>query len=199
MDDRKLDVNVTGNPGVGNQYNQTIVKKGGVFQCFPNIKELQDCGEKFRPLIITDIIKELAAPSLKRKRKRSFDTQLFDFTPKVEFNRLKRWAEHINNLKYKSVDVEKVYKEFDRRAMDVSDAVLDWLHDQYDQLKGLHEGDELFDEIQKRVYHYVNHDPNMDSEMRMEILNYNIRIVLVDAFMKCSIFEKPIEKGDASC
>ena len=199
MDDNRFEVSVTGNPGTGNKFSQTIVKDGGVLQSFPNVRELQDCGEKFRPLIITDIIKVLADPKMKRRRKRDFDTQLFDFTPKIEFNSLKRWAEYINNLKYKSVDVEKVYKEFDRRAMDVSDAVLDWLHDQYNQLKGLHEGDALFDEIQKRVYHYVNHDPNMDSEIRMEILNYNIRIVLVDAFMKCSIFEKPIEKGDASC
>ena len=199
MDDRKLEVNVTGNPGTGNNFSQTIVEKGGVIQNFPNVRELQDCGEKFRPLVITEIIKTLADPKRKRRRKRNFDTQLFEFTPKIEFNRLKRWAEYINTLKYRSVDVDKVYKEFDRRSMDVSEAVLVWLHDQYDQLKGQHEGDELFDEIQKRVYHYVNHDPNMDSEMRMEILNYNIRIVLVDAFMKCSIFEKPIEKGYASC
>lgn len=194
MSENKLDINITGDPGTHNKYAQLLAKDGGVIQYLPNVTELQDAGEKFRPLLITDIIKALADPSLRTTRKRKFNTKLFDFTPKVQFNRLVRWADNINKLKFKTIAVEKIYKEFDRQAMDVSDAVLDWLHDQYDQLRGQYDGDELFDEIQKRVYHYVNHDPNMDSGMRMEILNYNIRIVLVDAFMKCSIFEKPIEE-----
>ena len=199
MSENKLDINITGDPGTNNKYAQLLAKDGGVIQYLPNVTELQDAGEKFRPLLITDIIKALADPSLRTTRKRKFNTKLFDFTPKVQFNRLVRWADNINKLKFKTIAVEKIYKEFDRQAMDVSDAVLDWLHDQYDQLRGQYDGDELFDEIQKRVYHYVNHDPNMDSGMRMEILNYNIRIVLVDAFMKCSIFEKPIEEEDTSC
>lgn len=194
MSENKLDINITGDPGTHNKYAQLLAKDGGVIQYLPNVTELQDAGEKFRPLLITDIIKALADPSLRTTRKRKFNTKLFDFTPKVQFNRLVRWADNINKLKFKTIAVEKIYKEFDRQAMDVSDAVLDWLHDQYDQLRGQYDGDELFDEIQKRVYHYVNHDPNMDSGMRMEILYYNIRIVLVDAFMKCSIFEKPIEE-----
>lgn len=198
MSENKLDINITGDPGTHNKYAQLLAKDGGVIQYLPNVTELQDAGEKFRPLLITDIIKALADPSLRTTRKRKFNTKLFDFTPKVQFNRLVRWADNINKLKFKTIAVEKIYKEFDRQAMDVSDAVLDWLHDQYDQLRGQYDGDELFDEIQKRVYHYVNHDPNMDSGMRMEILNYNIRIVLVDAFMKCSIFEKPIEE-ESSC
>ena len=192
MSDNRLEVNITGNPGEGNSYTLIQNYKGGVVNHCPNMNGPQGGGENFRPLLLTDIIKALANPSSRVKQKRRLNTTPFDFTPKVEFNKLVRWAYYIQNLKDKTVVVEKIYREFDRRAMDVSDAVLDWLHEEYDQLKADYEGDALFDEIQNQVYCSVSRDPNMDCEMRMEMLNYNIRIVLVDAFLKCSIFEKPI-------
>ena len=192
MEKEPLPINIKGNPGEHNQFQFVEVHDRAILQMFPNVKSLPGANEPCRPLLITEIIKVLADPSRKTQRKRKFDTRLFDFTPKIQFNQLVRWAEYINRLKSYSAAVEKVYKEFDRQAMDTSNAVLDWLNDQYQDLHRQYEGDELFDEIQKRVYDCVHHDPKMDSAMPVEILHHHIRIVLVDAFMKCSIFKKPI-------
>lgn len=195
MANNTLDINITGDPGTGNIYKQDVFKRGAILQNFPNVTSMPQ--EEFLPMQITDIIKALANPTLKRKRKRKFDTNLYDFTPKIQFNRLDNWANIINKLKPRTLDVDRIYREFDKQAMDTSDAVLDWLHEQYDLLRKKHNGDDLFDEIQRRVYYYVSHDPELNRDIKTEVLNYNIRIVLVDAFMKCSIFEKPIEEDTA--
>ena len=77
------------------------------------------------------------------------------------------------------------------RGVNKSFAVLSSLHDLYLNLASELTGDALFDKLLESVYDIVNKDYECNESLTREELQVNIKIVLVDAFVKCKIFKKP--------
>ena len=53
------------------------------------------------------------------------------------------------------------------------------------------DGDDLFDTLLEKVYALIDGDGTCNESLTREELIMNIKIVLVDAFVKCKIFKKP--------
>lgn len=191
-----MKVAVEGNPGQGNSFQETNV--GHAESVNPNAKTVIQTiyngprNDKVRPTIITAIINRLSDPTLVPPQNEALDTRLYEIQPKIQFNSLTRWDTIIHDYAFWSADVDKIYREFDAQGKSKSCAVLNWLNRQYMELRDAYEGDILFDRLRDRVYEVVNNDPTCNNEISMEELDENVCIVLVDAFMKCRIFEKPI-------
>ena len=87
--------------------------------------------------------------------------------------------------------VDKIYRTYDEQGVNKSFAVLSSLHDLYLNLASELTGDALFDKLLESVYDIVNKDYEYNESLTREELQVNIKIVLVDAFVKCKIFKKP--------
>lgn len=87
--------------------------------------------------------------------------------------------------------VDKIYRQYDKQGANKSLAVLSSLHDLYLNLSMAITGDNLFDKLLEKVYEIVDGDGTCNDSLTREELMINIKIVLVDAFVKCKIFEKP--------
>lgn len=144
-----------------------------------------------RPSVITYVINQLAETSLANM---DFvpDVKPFDFSPKIDLNNLIRWKSVVSDYAVYSVLVGNIYSQYDKLGVNKSFVVLSSLHDMYSNLSITYTGDELFDQLLLKVYEIVDGDETCNASLTKEELLLNIKIVLVDAFVKCKIFKKPI-------
>ena len=105
--------------------------------------------------------------------------------------KLLKWKIIVSEYAVYSVLVDKIYKQYDKLGVNKSLAVLASLHDLYLNLSLKSSGDDLFDKLLEKVYEIVDGDGTCNESLTREELMMNIKIVLVDAFVKCKIFEKP--------
>lgn len=143
-----------------------------------------------RPSVITYVINRLADEPLAEIAVNP-DTKSFDLEPKIDFNSLKKWRDIISEYTVFSLLVDKIYRAYDEQGVNKSFAVLSSLHDLYLNLASELTGDALFDKLLESVYDIVNKDYECNESLTREELQMNIKIVLVDAFVKCKIFKKP--------
>ena len=143
-----------------------------------------------RPSVITYVINRLADEPLAEIAVNP-DTKSFDLEPKIDFNSLKKWRDIISEYTVFSLLVDKIYRAYDEQGVNKSFAVLSSLHDLYLSLASELTGDALFDKLLESVYDIVNKDYECNESLTREELQMNIKIVLVDAFVKCKIFKKP--------
>ena len=143
-----------------------------------------------RPSVITYVINRLADEPLAEIAVNP-DTKSFDLEPKIDFNSLKKWRDIISEYTVFSLLVDKIYRAYDEQGVNKSFAVLSSLHDLYLNLASELTGDALFDKLLESVYDIINKDYECNESLTREELQVNIKIVLVDAFIKCKIFKKP--------
>lgn len=143
-----------------------------------------------RPSVITYVINRLADEPLAEIAVNP-DTKSFDLEPKIDFNSLKKWRDIISEYTVFSLLVDKIYRAYDEQGVNKSFTVLSSLHDLYLSLASELTGDALFDKLLESVYDIVNKDYECNESLTREELQMNIKIVLVDAFVKCKIFKKP--------
>lgn len=150
---------------------------------------------RFVPLQITRIINLLSDPSILPQEVEEPDVIPFDIEEKISFNSLDEWSDIIHEYGFYSADVDNIYREYDMQGICKSSAVFRWLKfELYFNLKRKYKGDELFDQIKDKVLYLVKNDPDYKTAMGLETMTDNVYIVLVHAFMKCKIFEKPKPK-----
>lgn len=109
----------------------------------------------------------------------------------MDFNSLNKWKDVISKYTVYSLLVDKIYRAYDEQGVNKSFTVLSSLHDLYLSLASELTGDALFDKLLESVYEIVNKDYECNESLTREELQMNIKIVLVDAFVKCKIFKKP--------
>lgn len=146
--------------------------------------------EERRPSVITYVINCLSEECLAEVSVNP-DVKPFDFIPKIDLNKLVKWKAIVTEYAVYSVLVDKIYKQYDKLGVNKSLAVLASLHDLYLNLSLESSGDDLFDKLLEKVYEIVDGDGTCNDSLTREELMMNIKIVLVDAFVKCKIFEKP--------
>lgn len=151
---------------------------------------LPSSAEERRPSVITYVINCLSEESLD-KAVINPDVTPFDLMPKIDLNKLVKWKTIVTEYALYSVLVDKIYRQYDKQGVNKSFAVLTSLHDLYMDLSNESTGDDLFDKLLEKVYKIVDGDGTCNDSLTREELTMNIKIVLVDAFVKCKIFEKP--------
>lgn len=151
---------------------------------------LPSSAEERRPSVITYVINCLSEESLD-KAAINPDVKPFDFMPKIDLNKLVKWKTIVTEYTLYSILVDNIYGQYDKLGVNKSFAVLTSLHDLYIELSMESMGDDLFDKLLEKVYKIVDGDGTCNVSLTREELTMNIKIVLVDAFLKCKIFKKP--------
>ncbi|HUB91922.1 MAG TPA: ABC-three component system protein [Dyella sp.] len=116
----------------------------------------------------------------------------FNVDEKIEFNNLTAAAEVIEDYKLHHARVDKIYAEFDSLGANKSKSVLDAFRMTYLKLRLQYSGDELYFQVVENVTSIIekstNYQPIPDEELQL-----CVNVLAVDAFIRCKIFENPVE------
>ena len=161
-------------------------------------KEIYDLVKKeigFTPDIVkydTDLAKVINAFSKDNFQDEKFPNKLdFEIEKKIKFNLLDTKKNFIRDYSIYLGKLQEKYTEFDRAGKNTSVAVLNSLRTVYHELKNKKsEPSKLFDEIIEQVKIKARESSNLE-DVSEEMLELCIQIIVVDAFMKCKIFENP--------
>lgn len=114
----------------------------------------------------------------------------FEIDRKISFNNLNSAKGIIDDYYLHYGRVDAIYSEFDSQGINKSNTVLSAFKDEYLRAKSIHSNDQLFfkviDEMILRVMNSSNY-----SSIPLEELEQCIKILTVDAFIRCKIFENP--------
>lgn len=143
-----------------------------------------------RPALITQVINQLA--SVVDELTLQYDTIAFDIQQKIDFNQLEEWSEMIAIYAPYTQHLEQIYLQLDAYNRQQGDRVLNWLNTQYLRLNCGPKGDQLFSLIYNHARDTILQDPSCDPSIPIEDLDDCLATILVDAFMKCRIMQKPV-------
>lgn len=119
------------------------------------------------------------------------DLKEYDIKNKIKFNDLISSKILIEEYKVYQAKIDNIYNQYDREGCNKSLSVLRSLNkiyaDNYNNLSG----DELFNKIIKDASNKVVNSINFEN-IKAEELEQCIEVIVVDAFIRCKIFKKPI-------
>ena len=114
----------------------------------------------------------------------------FEIEKKISYNNLndskiiiKDFSVHYNKL-------NKIYAEFDLQGKNKSYSVLSFIRQEYAKIKNKFTADALFNEIISKMKETVLNSNNNNVDIGEE-LDLCVNIIVVDAFIRCKIFENP--------
>jgi hypothetical protein len=114
----------------------------------------------------------------------------FEIDRKITHNNLNSAKIIINDYSLHYSRVDKIYTEFDAQGSNKSNSVLSTIRQEYAKLKGNLSDDELFFAVIFKVQEKVLNSSNYTS-IPFDELELCINILVVDAFIRCKIFENP--------
>jgi len=117
-------------------------------------------------------------------------TNIFEIDRKISFNNLKNAGVIVSDYSTYHPRLDKIYCEFDIQAKNKSNSVLNKIRTIYLKNKAVKNDDDLFflviDEVQKYIIESANFN-----QMPIDELEFCVYILVVDAFIRCKIFENP--------
>jgi hypothetical protein len=114
----------------------------------------------------------------------------FEIDRKITHNNLNSAKIIIDDYSLHYSRVDKIYTEFDSQGSNKSSSVLSTIRQEYAKLKRNLTDDELFFNIVSKVQEKVLNSSNYTS-IPFDELELCINILVVDAFIRCKIFENP--------
>lgn len=120
----------------------------------------------------------------------TYDTNDFEIAEKIKSNHLSEIESKIADIGVYLGDVQKVYDTYDAEGVNRSRAVLHSLNNTYLRLKKNYSGVDLMNELANDIYKDLSNDQTLKSYYEDDI-RYYVDIVLIDAFVRCKIFENP--------
>ena len=114
----------------------------------------------------------------------------FEIDRKIAYNKINSAKSIIDDYSVHYGRVDKIYTEFDSRGNNKSSSVLSTIRQEYVKNKGILSDDELFFKVISNVQEKVLNSSNYTS-IPIDELELCINILVVDAFIRCKIFENP--------
>lgn len=140
---------------------------------------------------LTRIVLILSGKKLAQDVKRFRLENVFSIEDKISFNSLTDESIRvINRFRAHYKTINRIYSSFDREGSNTSLYVLNTIGEIYHTSKRDLTGDALFRKIRECVRQEVYQSANRGS-LTKETIDYCADIIVVDAFVKCKIFENP--------
>ncbi|ALP36182.1 hypothetical protein ASL14_08385 [Paenibacillus sp. IHB B 3084] len=117
----------------------------------------------------------------------------FEIDNKIVFNELTVTKMIIDDYKIHYGKLDKKYKEFDKQGSNKSFAVLQFIRKQYIKLcsdKSFENSDLIFLKVIEELNCFIKNN-NECADISFEELDLCVNILVVDAFIRCKIFENP--------
>lgn len=120
----------------------------------------------------------------------AFDLKKYRIDEKIKINNIGYWEDVICDYKIYVNQLRGIYSDYDQLGQNKSLAIQETLKTIYRMNKRKAQGEELFDIIQEEAFAMIRDVE--DASMSEDEVKMYLRIILVDAFIECQIFEKPI-------
>ncbi|MHB9342038.1 ABC-three component system protein [Fusobacterium polymorphum] len=141
---------------------------------------------------LATIINILAEEDLDFKNT-EINTTIFVIEEKINYNNLNGVRELIDDYKIFSVKLDQKYVEFDRGGKNRSTSILQIIRKQYIKVKNeKKDSEEIFYGVVENIIKIIEESANY-KKLPFEELEMCVDILVVDAFMRCKIFENPEE------
>lgn len=141
---------------------------------------------------LAEIINVLAKEDLDLKNTK-INTTTFVIEDKINYNNLNGIRELINDYKIFNVKLDQKYAEFDREGINKSTSILQIIRRQYIKLRNeKKDSEEIFYGVVENIIKIIEESSNY-RVLPFEELEMCVDILVVDAFMRCKIFENPEE------
>ncbi len=114
----------------------------------------------------------------------------FEIERKISHNKLKSARAIIDDYTVHYGRVDKIYTEFDSQGSNKSSSVLSTIRREYAKAKSSVTDDQLFFDVISKVEKKVLNSSNYTS-IPFDELELCVNILVVDAFIRCKIFENP--------
>jgi hypothetical protein len=137
---------------------------------------------------LTTIVNILAKENLNDNS--NLNLKSFEIDRKIEHNSLERAKYTIDDYKIHHNRLERIYSEFDKQGVNKSFSVLQSIRQEYIELISSISGDELFLKVKDNIIEKIRQSANF-VKIPMDELELGVDIMLVDAFIRCKIFENP--------
>jgi hypothetical protein len=120
----------------------------------------------------------------------SYQTKPFEIERKIEFNNLKNAKAIINDHMIHHSRVDKIYAEFNKIGVNKSNSVFLSIRNAYFKNKIAISDDDLFFKVIELIMGKIQTSANY-TPIPYEELELCVNIIVVDAFIRCKIFENP--------
>lgn len=144
---------------------------------------------------LTTIIKILAKEDWSQGVS-GFETVPYDIESKILYNQLADARVLIDDYKIHYSRINKIYADFDRQGTNKSLSILNGIRTEYLSLGPVDSPDQRFFSIIEKVTQKTRASANY-THLPEEELALCIQILVVDAFIRCKIFENPLGNNDA--
>ena len=114
----------------------------------------------------------------------------FEIDRKISHNNLNAAKAIIDDYTIHYGRVDKIYTEFDSQGSNKSSSVLSTIRQEYAKAKSTLTDDQLFFEVISKVEEKILNSSNYTS-IPFDELEICVNILVVDAFIRCKIFENP--------
>ena len=121
----------------------------------------------------------------------SFELRPFNVENKIDYNKLNKSKQIINEYKVHYGRVDNVYSEYTKQGANKSSSVLASIHGFYLAHQNNFSDDDLFAKIFECVTDRIQDSTNYKS-IPYDELELCVNILMVDAFIRCKIFENPV-------
>jgi len=115
----------------------------------------------------------------------------FEIERKISHNNLKSTSITINDYKIHYSRLDKIYTEFDKQGVNKSYSVLETIRQEYVKLLINFSDDQLFLKVKDNIIEKIMLSANF-VKMPIDELELCVNILVVDAFIRCKIFENPV-------
>lgn len=154
-------------------------------------KELgQDTDNEKLDLNLTTVINILVKENLNTNNSNP-TINSFEIERKISHNNLKSASITINDYKIHYNRLDKIYTEFDKQGANKSYSVLETIRQEYVKLLSNFSDDKLFLKVKDNIIEKIMSSANF-IKMPIDELELCVNILVVDAFIRCKIFENPV-------
>lgn len=115
----------------------------------------------------------------------------FEIERKISHNNLKSASITINDYKIHYSRLDKIYTEFDKQGANKSYSVLETIRQEYVKSLSNFSDDQLFLKVKDNIIEKIMSSANF-IKMPIDELELCVNILVVDAFIRCKIFENPV-------
>ncbi len=145
---------------------------------------------------LTKVVQLLASLDL-REENNSLTIDPFQIADKISYNELGAVNDTIKDFAIYFAKMDGIYSDFDNAGVNKSTAVLSAIRKEYTNNKSKYDNINLFRKIKEGVKNKIKTSSNF-TEMSDEELDLCVDILVVDAFIRCKIFENPNNYSYAS-
>ncbi|EKD25227.1 MAG: hypothetical protein ACD_80C00101G0003 [uncultured bacterium (gcode 4)] len=150
------------------------------------------------PSILGEVINKISLIDFEEDTTSEKKPESFNIQKKIDYNNLIRYKPTIDAYKIYSGKIEKIYQEIDRQGSNKKKRLLRNIERIYLKVKGKYmddadddlamirkQADNIMDQVEDELISQLSNHYDED-------IGFAVSLIMVDAFMRCKILEKPI-------